>query len=85
LAWNQSSHTQRGSVDPETQQQLPNTSGFLVAIYAKKTWCYIARKSLGAVFYSTIFMGIKMDQSTTVDVLDLNEIINKTVIDPHNR
>jgi hypothetical protein len=51
----------------------------------KKTWCYIARKSLGAVFYSTIFMGIKMDQSTTVDVLDLNEIINKTVIDPHNR
>ena len=30
-------------------------------------------------------MGIKMDQSTTVDVLDLNEIINKTVIDPHNR
>jgi len=36
LAWNQSSHTQRGSVDPETQQQLPNTSGFLVAIYAKK-------------------------------------------------
>ena len=30
-------------------------------------------------------MGIKMDQSTTVDVLNLNEITNKTLIDPHNR